>query len=71
MGTKLYNRLPERIKTMNDFKSFKKDVKFLVLNNLWCTINYFCSFIDLSIGDMSLYLIVICISYTMHSITFF
>jgi len=65
MGTKLYNSLAERIKTINDFKSFKKYVKFLVLNNSWC------SFIDLSIGDMSLYLIVICISYTMHSITFY
>jgi len=44
MDAKLYNRLPERIKTLNDFKSFKKDVKFLVLNNSCSTINEFMQF---------------------------
>jgi len=33
MGVKLYNRLPERIKTLLDFKSFRKEVKLLLLNN--------------------------------------
>jgi hypothetical protein len=44
MGAKLYNRLLERIKILNDHKSFKKDVKFLVLNNSCCTINEFLQF---------------------------
>jgi len=28
MGVKLHNGLPERTKTLHDFKSFKKEVKF-------------------------------------------
>jgi hypothetical protein len=70
MGVKLGNRLPERIKTLSDFKSFKKEVKFLLLN-LFIQLTNFCSCIDLSIGDMSLYLMVICISYLLYSITFY
>jgi len=34
MGIKLYNRLPERIKIMNDFKSFKKRSTTFTLNPL-------------------------------------
>lgn len=44
MGAKLYKRLPERIKTLNDFKSLKRGVKYLVLNNSCCTINKFLQF---------------------------
>ena len=44
MDAKLYKRLPERIKTLNDFKSLKRDVKYLVLNNSCCTINKFLQF---------------------------
>ena len=44
MGVKLYNRLPERIKTLNDFKSFKKEVKFLLINNSFYTIKEFLQF---------------------------
>jgi hypothetical protein len=70
MGVKLRNKLPERIKTLSDFKSFKKEIKFLLLN-LFIQLMNFCSCIDLSIGDMSLYLMVICISYILYSITFY
>jgi hypothetical protein len=47
IGAKLHNRLPDRIKTLNDFESFKKDVKFLVLNNYCCTIYEFLQFYSL------------------------
>jgi len=41
VGVKLYNRLLERIKTLNDFKSLKKNVKFSLLNNSVYTIKEF------------------------------
>jgi len=45
MCVKLHNRLPERIKTLSDFKSFKRHVKFLLLNNFFmCTIKEFLQF---------------------------
>ena len=44
VNMKLYNRLPERIKTLNDFKRFKKEVKFLLLNNYFYTIKEFLQF---------------------------
>jgi hypothetical protein len=37
MGTKLYNKLPERLKGLNNFKGFKKEVKFLLLKNAFYT----------------------------------
>jgi len=39
MGVKLYNRLPVRIKTLNDFKNFKNEVIFLLINDSFYTIN--------------------------------
>jgi hypothetical protein len=51
----LYNRLPERIKTLPDFKSFKKKtLNFYSWIILFIQLRNFCSFADLSIGDMSL-----------------
>jgi hypothetical protein len=45
MCGKLYNRLPERLKTLSDFKSFKRHVKFLLLSNSFmCTIKEFLQF---------------------------
>ena len=32
IGVNLYNRLPERIKTLSDFNSFKNELKLLLLN---------------------------------------
>jgi len=58
MGVKLYNRFPIRIKTLKDFKSFKKEVIFLLINNSVHTINEFLQFNNRSYyGDMSLYLV--------------
>jgi len=56
MGVKLYNRLPERMKSLHDFKRFKKEVKFYSWIIVLTQLRNFCSFTDLSIGDMSLYL---------------
>ena len=44
MCVKLHNRLPDRIKTLNDIKSFKKEVRFLFLNNSFYTIKEFLQF---------------------------
>jgi hypothetical protein len=33
MGVKLYNKLRERLKGMNSFQGFKKEAKFLLINN--------------------------------------
>jgi len=41
MGVKLHNRLPERIKSLHDFKRFKKEVKVLLLNNSVYTVKEF------------------------------
>jgi hypothetical protein len=42
MSVKLYNRLPERIRTFIDFKSFKKHIKLLISNYFFiCTIKEF------------------------------
>jgi len=57
MGVKLYNRLLVRIKTLNNFKSFEKEVIFLLINNSFHSINEFLQFNISYYGDMSLYLV--------------
>jgi hypothetical protein len=44
MDVKLYNSLPERIKTLIAFQTFKKEVKCLLLNNSFTTIQEFLQF---------------------------
>jgi len=41
MGVKLYNFLPSKIKKLDDFNRFKKEVKSAWLNNSFYTIEEF------------------------------
>jgi hypothetical protein len=71
VSLKLYNRLPGGKKKTLNFKSFNIELKFLLLNNFFIQLRNFCIFTGLSIGDISLYLMVICISYVLYSVTFY
>jgi hypothetical protein len=50
MGVKLYNRLPERINMLNDFKSFKKKLNFYSSIILFVQLKNFCIFTNLSMS---------------------
>jgi hypothetical protein len=43
MGIKLYNSLSYRLKTLNSVKILKNEVKQILLENLFYTVQEFCS----------------------------
>ena len=44
MGVKLYNCLPNRLQTLNSAKIFKNDVKRILLESSFYTVQEFCNF---------------------------
>ena len=47
MGIKLFNNLPDRIKMVANYKSFKREVKLMLLHNSFYSIQEYYNFIGI------------------------
>jgi hypothetical protein len=41
MGSKLYNKLPDYVKEIDSYKTFRKELKSLLLRHTFCSVEEF------------------------------
>jgi len=50
MSVKLFNKLPIQIKQLDDYKSFKREVKTFLIRNSFIQLKNFCTMRDVNIA---------------------